>query len=258
MNKNIPVFLMLLFLCFTPAIWAQEVKPEVMPEIQQPQDKSNNNNRTFGLYFSAPIEYLMVDHTGMNDELRNSSYPELVYPKVNVGFGIQFFIGNIIATYNYINSTTTTSKNSYALDVSYKSKAYTIGYDFIKQPKYSLYPFVGYTQNDVSYTYLEKSSDEIELGDYLKTELDYKKLTHRGYNLDLGIGFSIQKSLLLGFRAGVLVPLGADNWKINSTDDVVDGTPKHSNSYYFSLSIGIGSISKFKNRKRIKPQGIAI
>lgn len=110
---------------------------------------------------------------------------------------------------------------------------------------YALYPCIGFKSCATGYRYnQELPNSSITFTNYLQTPLEHKEFSNSLPHLDLGLGFSVQSTYLLGLRFGFLVPLDDDRWRINASKAALDDSPGIRYPCYFSLTLGVGGISR--------------
>ena len=98
--------------------------------------------------------------------------------------------------------------------------------------------------------YRDKSADTSTFSNYLKTNLNYKEITHSRAYLDLGIGLSHQWFYLVNFRFGYLLPLEKSRWNINNNKTTLPNSPTIGYNYYFTLTLGFGTIASDEDLRR--------
>lgn len=219
-------------------------------------------NDAFGMFMIFPIEFPIIDNQYINNELVGLGFPKCDYPAANIGIGLQYYMNRWIATFSFNKTTKTNDNDTYLTEVEYRSTALNIGYDLTKNHRYSIYPYVGFKGCSLNYLYRDKIANETSFNDYFNTTLDYKEITNSRANLDLGFGLSYQWFFLINFRTGYLFPLEKSSWNINNSQVRLSSSPVLNYNYYFTLTIGLGTIvsdnelRRHINRSNPTPTGL--
>lgn len=200
-------------------------------------------NNVYGAFLIFPIEFPIINNDQINNDLTGFGYPKCDYSTANIGIGLQFYMNRWISTLSYNQTTKKDDNDTYLTEVEYRSTSFNVGYDLTKNHRYSIYPYVGFKGCGLNYLYRDKISNETSFNNYFNTTLEYKEITNTRANLDLGLGFSYQWFFLVNFRTGYLLPLEKASWNINNNQDKLGSSPTLSYNYYFTLTIGLGSIS---------------
>lgn len=214
----------------------------------QPDKKEETKKKTQirGLYALFPFEFPIIDNSAINAALNNAALPESQYGALAFGGGFQLQYNQFIFNLSAQSSNKKIKSDTADVSVAYLSYTLNVGYDLMPKPEYSLYPFAGYKYCSYYYLFNEKTTTQQTIGTYLTTPLDHKELKNTMHHLDLGIGFSYQKQLLLGLRAGYLIPIGSAKWKVNSNKATLQNSPDINYIGYVTLSIGYGNIKKYE------------
>lgn len=91
--------------------------------------------------------------------------------------------------------------------VEYRATTVGVRHDVLRRSEQS--PYLGFKASGINYLFNDKAHIPTTFGNYLQTPLNIKGLTNSGARLDLGLGASYHKFLLISLRAGVLVQLEA-------------------------------------------------
>ena len=199
-------------------------------------------NEAFGGFVILPIEFPVFDKKELNSVLNESGFPSSSYPTANIGIGLQFYTNRWITTFSFNKTTKKSDSDDYLTEVEYRSTSFNLGYDLTKNHRYSIYPFAGVKFYGLNYLYRDKIGGELNFNDYLNSNLEYKEFSASRANLDVGLGFSYQWFFLVNLRAGYLLPLGNTKWEMNNSQDVLVNAPTLNYDYYFTLTIGLGSV----------------
>lgn len=203
----------------------------------------------FGGFIIMPVEFPIIDHSGINTELSELGFPSVNHSAANLGGGLQLFINRWVTNFSFIKTTNRKSNETFATEVEYRSTSFSLGYDLIKNYQYSLYPYIGFKGYGLNYLYREKSASETNFNDYFNNPLEYKEMYTTRANLDFGIGASYQWFFLVNLRAGYLLPLQKSEWRINSNDKL-SNSPTVDYSFYFSITLGLGGITSDAEARR--------
>jgi hypothetical protein len=210
-----------------------------------------SEDHTYGYFFTLPLEFPIVENHDLDNALTAAGYPKCTLPVVTPGFGLQVQLYQFIGTLSYNRSTSRPKSDSVALAISYRAISIGVGYDVLRHPYYSLFPYLGFKFCKTSYRYNEKVTDTPTLSNYLQTNLDYKELTNSPAHLDLGLGASYQTLYLIGLRAGILLPMGKAQWYINNNKVAIGDSPGFRYQGYVALTVGLGeSTSSRRDRQR--------
>ncbi|WP_426061714.1 hypothetical protein [Hymenobacter sp. B1770] len=212
--------------------------------------KTAANDNVYGGFLTLPIEFPVINHAAIDQQLGSAGLPALNYSAANFGLGVQLYLDQFITTFSFNKTTNRKDQGSYLTEVEYRSTSFNFGYDLVKDFRYSAYPYIGFKGCGVSYLYREKLPDDTALRDYLNTPLQYKEITNSRAHLDLGIGLSHQWFYLVNFRAGYLLPLEAARWNMSGNKTPLAASPGISYPYYFSLTLGLGNITSTKQLER--------
>ncbi|TXK48054.1 hypothetical protein FVR03_08465 [Pontibacter qinzhouensis] len=185
----------------------------------------------------------------MNQELGKFGFPGLKAPTAAIRYGLQLYTNRIITTFSFNKTARKKDNDLLRHEVEYRATSINVGYDLLRHYQFSLYPYVGFKGTGLNYLYQEKPQEIWTFEDYLKSTTDTKEFTTSVANLDLGLGWSFQTFYLLNLKAGYLVPLEKQNWKINNNQDLLRQSPLVTNRFYFVLSIGLGNINQEKQKK---------
>ncbi|MFT2011157.1 hypothetical protein ACMA1I_20980 [Pontibacter sp. 13R65] len=237
-----PTFLFL-FIFFLAASLPLHAQPDTIAKADSAK------STVFGSYLILPLEFPVISNGSMNAELGRLGYPGFKYPVAAVGFGLQLYTNRVITTFSYNKTTRKDDNDFFRHEVEYRATSFSFGYDLLRHYQFSLYPYVGYKGTGLNYLYQEKPQEVWSFEDYLKANTNSKEITNSQANLDLGLGWSFQTFYLLNLKAGYLVPLEKQTWKINNNKDLLRHSPQVNYKFYFTVSIGLGNITQEKQKK---------
>ncbi len=221
--------------------------------LERPQsvktDKYTKENRVIGFFFTFPLEMPFIDNALFNEQLIQHNYPTSDYPPINAGIGLQFHLDRTIWSISFTGS----SRKSKAENTETTSGHFAIsgnfGYNVMPTYRFSLYPYIGVKGVGLNYNFKETVAKNISFPDYLDSRTEYKEFNRsRGY-FDLGVGFSHQKTHLLNFRAGYLLPFSKSRCFDKSNIEISD-VPPITYSFYLNFTIGLGGIVSERNHRR--------
>ena len=235
MIKRILIILLLSLICFCNNLMAQ---------------KDTLKNNVGGFFLTMPIEFPVIDNNVLNEQLSSFGFPPANYSTANIGIGLQFYFNQVIASFSFCKTTKNNEKDDYSTKVEYRSTSLNVGYDLLKSQRFSLYPYVGFKGCGLNYYYRDRLLDETSFDNYFKTDLKYKEITNSRGHLDLGVGFSHQWFYLINFRFGYLLPLEKIRWNMNNNQTTLSNSPTINYNYYFSLTMGLGSIVSDNDLRR--------
>jgi hypothetical protein len=209
------------------------------------QARNDSTSATvFGLFLTYSNQFSFADPGPLNEQLELLGYPESKLTLFNPGWGVQLQVNRFILSYSTNRRSVTDDNNVYISETSYRNATFFLGFDAIKQPRFSLYPFVGLSRSQYKYAYASKPQGTVTFDNYFEGVLDAKEINNRMMHLDLGIGFSVQNSWLLGVRGGYLIPLQESQFTAFDGSIRVNNAPEMSYNYYLTVTIGIGSVTK--------------
>lgn len=211
--------------------------------------KYMKENSVRGIFFTFPLEIPFINNALFNRQLNQYNYPASDYPSLNAGIGLQLHLDRTIWSVSFTGSsrksrmeTTETSSEHFAFSGNF-------GYNVLPTYRFSLYPYIGVKGVGLKYSFKEIVTQNISFSDYLNSRTEYKEFNRwRGY-IDLGIGFSHQKSHLLNLRAGYLLPFSKSRCFDSSNKEISDVPPIEYN-FYLNLTIGLGGIISERNFRR--------
>lgn len=204
----------------------------------------------FGGFITLPIEFPIVDVNELNGTLSNLGFPNGKPPTASIGFGLQFHLKKVITTFSFNKTTRKPKTDSTLLEVEYRSTSLNVGYNLLRNYKFSLYPYIGLKGSGINYLFRQKLPDTTSFRNYFETNLDHKEVTNSRMHLDLGMGFSHQWFYLVNLRFGYLVPLEKVRWKFNNNKVELSNAPTIRYQYYFSLTLGLGNIVSSRDPER--------
>lgn len=201
-----------------------------------------------GIYLYVPFEYQKADFQSVNEimEKQNLRFP--TQSKLNAGIGIMLNFRRGIVDFSYAGAYRDKDEESYISKSISHSLSANFGYNFLNTNFFWLYPIAGIKICGIEYKYRDKVASDISFDDYLKKNLTYKSLSFSRAYFDLGVGFSYQKTGLIGFRAGYLIPIGKGGWAIDDKIKITD-SPTLNYKYYLKVTIGIGSAENYHKNK---------
>ncbi len=212
-------------------------------EFAHAQQTDTTKNNVYGGFLIMPIEFPVIDTKDINQQLTSNGFPPANYATANIGIGFQLYANRVITTFSYNKTTKKDDNDSYLTAVEYRSTSLNVGYSLTKSQWFSVYPYVGFKGVGLNYLYREKVPNTTTMGNYLKTNLNYKEVTNSRAHLDLGIGIAHQWFYLVNFRLGYLVPLEKVRWNIDNNQTTLTNSPTISYNYYFTLTLGLGNIA---------------
>ena len=212
--------------------------------------KDTLKNNISGAFLTMPIEFPVIDNNALNEQLSSFGFPSANYSTANIGIGLQLYLNRFITSFSFCKTTKTGEQTNYLTKVEYRSTSFNVGYDLINNQRYSIYPLVGFKGCGLNYLYREKLPDETSFDNYFSTDLKYKEITNSRAHLDLGIGFAHHWFYLINFRFGYLLPLEKVRWNMNNNQVTLSDSPTINYNYYFSLTIGFGSIYSDNDLRR--------
>jgi len=188
----------------------------------------------------------------LNNSLTEFGYPAADYAVANTGIGFQLITNRMVTSMSYNWYTKETDEELFLTEVEYNAFSLNFGYDLLKFPYGSAYPYVGFKGSGLNYLYKEKIAEDTSTENYLESNLEYKELSSSRAHLDLGFGISFQTFFLVNFRAGYLLPLEKSNWKFNSGLSSLTNSPSINYPYYFTLTLGTGMVSYSNENTRTR------
>ncbi|MCL2073169.1 MAG: hypothetical protein FWH18_04560 [Marinilabiliaceae bacterium] len=204
------------------------------------KDTLKNEVADFGFMF-FPIEFPSIENDALNEQLQAFGFPSANYPKACIGVGWQASYNRYIATFSFNQTTKRNVQSDYLSKTSYRSFSLNIGYDLLKYPYFSIYPYAGYKSGRLNYLCRDALTSESSFDNYFKTDLKYKEITNFRSHIDLGMGFSCQTNgAMINFRFGYLFPLEKVRWKMNDNQMELTNSPSIYYNYYFSIIVGMG------------------
>jgi len=207
--------------------------------------RSDSSSATvFGIFITYSNQFSFADPGPLNEQLVLLGYPESDLTLFNPGWGLQLQLNRLILSYSVNSRSLTDDNNVYISETSYRNATFFVGFDAIKQPRYSLYPFVGLSRSQYNYSYAAKPQGSVTFTNYFDGLLDAKEINNRRMHLDLGLGFSVQRNWLLGIRSGYLVPLQDSRFTAFDGSIRLNGAPEMAYNYYLTVTIGIGNITR--------------
>jgi len=212
--------------------------------------KDSLKNNIVGAHLTMPIEFPIIGNDAFNEQLSSLGFPTAKYPTANFGIGLQFYINRVITAFSFCKTTKRNKQNNHLTETEYRSTSLNIGYNLLKSQDFLLYPYAGFKGCGLNYLYREKLTNEASFDNYVDTDLRYKEITNSRGHLDLGIGFSHQRSYLINFRFGYLLPLEKSRWNMNDNRTELSNSPTTNYNYYFSMIIGFGSTFRDKDLRR--------
>jgi len=199
-------------------------------------------NEAVGVYIIMPIEFPVTERKALNEKLHSFGLPSAIHPAANVGIGLQTYANRFLFTIAYNQGTRKKEEDNYLTEVEYRSTSFNVGYSLTKNHIFSVYPYAGLKMSGLNYLYREKVPDELPFEDYLGQDLKYLELSQSRAHIDLGLGISKQWFYLINARAGYLIPFEKYKWTINNSETDLIGSPGMKYKFYFSLTLGLGSL----------------
>jgi len=208
-------------------------------------------NDVFGLYYFMSVEKQIVDNSEVNSILRAKNIPEAILPELTLGYGIEWYMNRFIITISHNGMRKTQKPDSATARVILRSTSFNIGYDVIKHPNISLYPYAGIKSCATKYLFREKSPDTALFINHFNSTTDYKDISSQRMHLDLGIGLAFQSFVMIDLRGGVLIALDDEKWYYNKIEFA--NAPQTQYKGYITLNIGLGAFDDGKSKE--KPNG---
>jgi hypothetical protein len=204
--------------------------------------KDTNQYFSFGAFLTLPIEIPAVDNHEINERLSSIGFPEARHPSSVLGIGLQFHIERMITTFSYNKSTRRTKTDTSDLAVEYRSGSLNVGYDVIRHPYFSLYPYAGFKTGGLNYLMKKKLAVATSFDNYFQTLTDQKEITNSRMHFDIGFGFSHQWAYLVNLRFGYLLPMEKSRWQINNNKVELENAPAVRYRNYISITLGLGNM----------------
>jgi len=203
------------------------------------QSDSLRGSKFSGAYFGMVLESPQFQVEGLNDYLKELEMTPFRLPSVVVGVGAQVMHNRLVVQVNFNmgkRKENTDSSFSYS---RYNTVGFNIGFDVIRSPRFSLYPFVGFKAYDISYWFTEKLEDDSSFEAYLESDKQFKEVRYSDAHFDVGLGFSYQNFTMFNLRSGVIIPNRYEEWETIDGIALSNG-PRVNMLYYVSLVIGFG------------------
>lgn len=235
MNMNLRYFLLSI------VVWSSLALPTAART-----DTGRHN--LLGVYLVVPLEFPVIRTAALDAQLLQNGYTAAKYHTANIGLGIQLYSNHFITTFSFNKSTKRSDQDTYLTEVEYRSTTLNFGYSVFKNQWVSAYPYIGFKGSGLNYLYKEKIPDPGTFVNYLQANLKHMEITNSRAHLDLGVGLAHHWFYLVNFRFGYLVPLEKVRWNINNNQTPLANAPAISYPYYFSLSIGFGTMVSDKDR----------
>jgi hypothetical protein len=217
----------------------------------QAQESDSTKAGRYGFFLIGPIEFASVQAPDLNRQLIANGFSPANYPKAALGFGIQIFSNRYVTTLSFNKMTKKSETPNSITEVEYRSTSFNLGYRLTRSKRYAVYPYLGFKGSGLHYVYREKVPDPTSFGSYLSTNYKYKELNNSMAMLDLGLGVSYQKTLLVNLRFGYLPPRSKVQWNGNGNfKNYLNSGPDIQYPYYFILNMGIGGMSSNKKVSR--------
>lgn len=199
-------------------------------------------NNTFGAFIIVPFEFPVIDNDYLNHKLSSFGFPQADYPIASIGFGIQLYLKRWVVVLSFNKSTKKNEEELYITETEYRSTSINLGYDLIKDKRFSIYPYIGLKGCGINYLYEERLAGNNFFDDYFLTNLSYKEITNSRMHFDIGLGISHQWFYLINFRTGFLLPLEKSRINVNNNSLELSNSPKIDYQFYFTLTLGLGGI----------------
>ena len=205
--------------------------------------KYEDDDGIVGGWFTFDVNSSFIDFTEINKVLAVNFYPEMDIPLAHVGFGFQFNFGRYLTSMTWNYGTKRVDKDEFRTETVYRDFNFMVfGYDMMKRYDRSVFPFVGLRRSSLEYTYYEKDNFDGTLGNYLNSDLEIRNFGVTSFDLDLGVGFSINGRFLLKLRGGYLIPLRDKEWSIEKFNNSVSTAANLEYPFYVTATIGLGGI----------------
>lgn len=206
-------------------------------------DKLYKEN-TVGYYWSFTTEYDFNYNYNLSTVLQNVDYPSFGEQPELYGISLMGitnrFVYDVGAGINYRKKRI---ENAYAKQ-NMNSFHLHFGFDLLKNPMWSIFPYVGARVNLMKYTYRESRKEPYSLEEYVEEGPENFTLKYSKIYLDCGIGFSNQKIHRVEVRAGYNVPISKNKWWDAGRQNEIQGISPYVTGWYVRVSVGIGTIYK--------------
>lgn len=203
------------------------------------QEDSIVNKKYSGAYLGLVLESPQIQLYDLNEYLTDLKMPRFQLPGLVAGFGAQVHQNRWLVQVNFNLGKRKESTDSSFTYSRYSSVGGSVGFDLLRKPQFSLYPFVGFKAYDISCWMTEKLATNDNFDDYLQSDQQFKEIRYTDAHFDVGLGFSYQTYYMINLRSGLMIPNKYEVWK--TIDDVVlQGGPRVNLMYYVSLVIGLG------------------
>lgn len=201
---------------------------------------------TFGIFYTMPIDFPSIDVSEFNDRLTSLGLRTTEPRKAALGWGAQVEINRFILAFSRTYATRRDSAERSLLKLRYRATSFLLGYDLIRHPLFSLYPYVGIKSGRLDYQLRDRVDDTLSFNQYFQTPLQYKEASNTQIHFDAGLGVSHQWFYLVGFRAGYLIPIRRYPWEVDGA--ALDGAPRVNYNLYFMLTLGLGRVDSERSR----------
>ena len=207
-----------------------------------PAQSGSASKSTTGFYITVPFEVPIINNSAFNSRLRSLNLPESKVPLLAGALGVDLRLKNIVVSFTYTSGERNPKSDTAELRMVYTQGSFTVGYDLLKEPTRSFYPYIGLKACSFKYTYNERLTNIANptFEQYFAAPLNHKEVRNSKVVADLGIGYSMQRTYYLSLRAGYTLALSKDLWYVNGNLAKLSGGPQLNYQAYVMLSVGIG------------------
>jgi hypothetical protein len=218
---------------------------------------SNSQNNTLqknyhGSFIVVPIEAPVIKTNAINSALIEKALPPIKTPSILFGIGIQLYSSNVITLISYSKNTSIYYQENFETRLSYKSIGINIGYNLLRSPSISLYPYVGLKRIILDYQSNQEQQTEVSFENYLQSKHTYHSLSTAKNCIDLGLGLSKQKIFLINLKAGCLLLNETKSWETNHKEVKIIDAPLIRFNYYIQLTLGLGNLLNENELQRLR------
>jgi hypothetical protein len=215
----------------------------------EPESKKSGST---GLFITVPFEFPIINNGAFNNALAVMGLPDSRVPIISAGLAVEGRLNDIVFSAGYTSGNRKPKFTSLEQINTYTQANINIGYDILESPYRSLYPYLGVKICAFKYEHNVKfpNTSSPSYFQYFTTSLDHKELEHSKIMLDLGIGYSLQRTYYVGLRGGGLIGLSRDHWAINNSTVPLNGGPSLNYTAYITLSLGVGFVERDTEKKK--------
>jgi len=205
-----------------------------------------------GASFAVLWEMQPTDISEFNDLMQQQGFEQFAEPQSHFGVYLSLQLSKIILSMSAASTRDKRNNDQIETSLSATTFQFDIGYDIIKAPQYSIYPFAGVKTNSFSYIRRETIVNPI-FATYLSSQITEKQMNFDKTGLNLGIGFTFQNVIQIGMKVGYIVRLGDGKWSVHNGQTDLTDAPKMESSLYAQITVGIGAMGQ--NSEKLKLRG---